>query len=235
VNIEAILLDFGGTLDSNGADWYEQFYEIASLQGMRLDWNAFQESARKAGKNIYGHPDIGRLSHPGTVQRLMAEIRALLPADVLMDPVSAAESFLGLCQPWLERHVEVVQRLSERFRLGVLSNNWGNAEGWCREYGYLPYLETVVDSGLVKISKPEPGIFRIALEKLGLPPASVVYVGDKYHTDMVGAKGAGLKTVWVRHPKVKDQPTDGVVDFVISALPEVLDISRNWNSQRGKP
>jgi len=228
VNIKAILLDFGGTLDSDGKDWYDQFHEISCSQGMRLGRQAFQELAREAGRNIYRHDDIKRLGHEDTVRRLMAEIRKLLPAAEPMEPDAAADAFLDRCRPWLNRNVEVVRHLAQRFRLGVLSNNWGNAEGWCREYGYLPYLETVVDSGLVGVSKPEPGIFEVALERLDLSPATVAYVGDKLEVDMAGAKGAGLRTVWVRHERCPAADHDGTVDFAIPALPWLLEISGDW-------
>jgi len=228
VHIKAILLDFGGTLDSDGKDWYDQFHEIFRSQGMQLDRKAFQELAREAGRNMSRHDDIKHLGHEDTVRRLMAEIRKLLPADEPLEPDAAADAFLDRCRPWLSRNVEVVRRLSQRFRLGVLSNNWGNAEGWCREYGYLPYLEVVVDYGLVGVSKPEPGIFEVALERLALPPASVAYVGDKLEVDMVGAKNAGLMTVWIRHEGGPVLDPDGTVDFVVPALPGLLGISSNW-------
>ena len=158
----------------------------------------------------------------------MAEFGKLLPDDASFDPASAAESFLSQSRVSLARNLEVIRELSKHFTLGVLSNNWGNAEGWCDQYGYLPFLDVVVDSGLVGVSKPERRIFEIGLERLGLPASAVAYVGDRYQTDMVGAKGAGLTTVWVRHPSNTGDSTDGAVDYAIASLPQLLKIKDRW-------
>ena len=228
MKIQSILLDFGGTLDADGLDWYDRFYCISRDQGLPLAREEFDQVGKQAGRNIYQHEDIGRLDLDRTAHRLMAEFGKLLPDDTSFDPASAAESFLSQSRVSLARNLEVIRELSKHFTLGVLSNNWGNAEGWCDQYGYLPFLDVVVDSGLVGVSKPERRIFEIGLERLGLPASAVAYVGDRYQTDMVGAKGAGLTTVWVRHPSNTGDSTDGAVDYAIASLPQLLKIKDRW-------
>ena len=49
----------------------------------------------------------------------------------------------------------------------------------------------------VVIGKPEPHLFRVALQRLGLPSPSVVMVGDSIHSDIRGAQGVGLQTIWI--------------------------------------
>ena len=56
-------------------------------------------------------------------------------------------------------------------------------------------FELVIDSQLVGVEKPDPRIFAIALERLGLPPAAALYVGDIYEVDVVGARRAGLDVI----------------------------------------
>lgn len=233
--IEGILLDFGGTLDSDGIYWYDLFYKISREQGLELGRAAFEQEAQAAGSALSLHRDIRRISHEETVSRLFCELGKRLSGHFTLDASLATGKFFEHCQPWLETNLDVVRKLSEHFLLGVVSNNWGNARGWCAHYGFLPYLKTVVDSALVGVSKPRPAIFELGLKELGLPAAGVAYVGDRYHTDMVGARNAGLATVWVRHAESQEQMEDGVVDFVIPSLPALLTIAReHWLDGKGE-
>jgi len=86
--------------------------------------------------------------------------------------------------------------------LGVVSNADGTtAERLAREevlqVGPGPGVEiaTLIDSGVVGISKPDPRIFQLALDALGLGPDDVIYVGDTPAIDVVGARRAGIRPV----------------------------------------
>ena len=220
---KAILLDFGGTLDSDGLYWFDLFYEILRGQGLALPREEFERIAGLAGRKVFQHQDIKRLGHRQTVLRLMEEIASILP-DYRIDPEVATGSFVDMSLPWLRSNLDVVAELARSYRLGVLSNNWGNVEGWCREYGFSPYLEVFVDSGLEGVSKPDVRIFRIALERLGLNGRDVVHVGDRYETDIVGAKKAGLWTVWIKNPTTGQRGNDGMADVIIRSLDDLVDV-----------
>jgi putative hydrolase of the HAD superfamily len=53
----------------------------------------------------------------------------------------------------------------------------------------------VIDSTVVGIEKPDPGIFKLALRRIGCPPENVVHVGDMLSTDIAGARGVGIEAV----------------------------------------
>lgn len=59
------------------------------------------------------------------------------------------------------------------------------------------HLEHVIASGDVGVSKPDPRIFAIACEVFGVSADEAVYVGDRLHTDAIGAARAGLLGVWL--------------------------------------
>ena len=58
-------------------------------------------------------------------------------------------------------------------------------------------VECVVDSGVVGVTKPDPRIFRLALDAMGVAPDDAWYVGDTPGIDVVGARRAGLHPVLV--------------------------------------
>jgi putative hydrolase of the HAD superfamily len=82
-------------------------------------------------------------------------------------------------------------------RTCCVSNSDGRAELHLETFGLRAGLEFVVDSQLVGVEKPDPGIFAIALAKLGLPPEQTVYVGDILSVDAAGARAAGMHFVLV--------------------------------------
>ena len=81
------------------------------------------------------------------------------------------------------------------YRLGVVSNSDGRAAAALAACGLLDYFEVVVDSGEVGVEKPDPRIFAVALDRMGLVPDDAIYVGDLYEVDVVGARAAGLDVV----------------------------------------
>ncbi len=74
-------------------------------------------------------------------------------------------------------------------------------------------------SSEVGVRKPHPLIFRKAIEVTGVPASAIVFVGDTYRTDIVGARRMGMKTILRRRPGKKQYPSKA--DWVISHLHEI--------------
>lgn len=105
----------------------------------------------------------------------------------------------------------------ERYRaaglkLGVVSNAEGHIESDARRFGIHHYFDVIIDSHVVGVAKPDPRIFRLALERLKVAPEEALFAGDIYSVDMVGAHAAGIegKLVdvmgqydWVDHAKIR--------------------------------
>ena len=97
-----------------------------------------------------------------------------------------------------DRTLETLEELRRRgYRLGVVSNADGRAEQALDAAGLRPHLELVVDSGPVGIDKPDPRIFHLALERMGVDPGDAVYGGDIYEIDVQGARAAGMRAILV--------------------------------------
>ena len=79
--------------------------------------------------------------------------------------------------------------------LAVISNADGRIEADLERYGLRPHFATVVDSYVVGVEKPHPGIFNIALDRIQATPDTAMYVGDVFSIDVLGARRAGLEAV----------------------------------------
>jgi FMN phosphatase YigB (HAD superfamily) len=80
-------------------------------------------------------------------------------------------------------------------RAGVISNSNGSVCAILQGLGLADTLDFVLDSSEVGVEKPDPRIFRLALERAGVSAGEAVYVGDLYSIDVLGARAVGLGAV----------------------------------------
>lgn len=121
--------------------------------------------------------------------------------DAIVDTLWEAHQRVGLWTVPAPGGRETVAALSANgFRLAVVSNAEGQVARDLDAAGYGGRFETVVDSHRVGVRKPDPGIFRIALERLGVDARRAVHVGDMPEIDVKGARAAGITPILVdRH------------------------------------
>lgn len=96
------------------------------------------------------------------------------------------------------------------FTLAVVSNSDGRIEGDLRRAGLGDYFATIVDSHVVGVEKPNPAIFHLALDRIGVASDEAVYVGDVFGIDVLGARKAGMQAILMdplgRYPGKVDCP-----------------------------
>lgn len=106
---------------------------------------------------------------------------------------------------------EALERLRDAgFRLGVISNADGRVEGLLEGAGLRSHFEFVLDSRIVGVEKPDPEIFRLALERMAVEASEALYVGDLYPVDVVGARRAGLRAVLLDPMGRQEVPVDRI-------------------------
>lgn len=93
------------------------------------------------------------------------------------------------------------RRLRARgLKLGLISNWDRRLEGLMAGLGLAPLLDTIVCSADVGLHKPDPRIFELACERIGVAPSSCAHVGDHHYADILGAHAAGMIPVLIdRH------------------------------------
>jgi len=97
----------------------------------------------------------------------------------------------------------------------VVSNSEGTIEQMLIEIDLRAPFEVVIDSAVVGVTKPDPRIFEIALDRLDVTPAETIMVGDSPSADVAGAHAAGLRAAlldphhlypWCSVPHFDDVP-----------------------------
>lgn len=112
-----------------------------------------------------------------------------------------------------------LEALREEYTIGLLSNGNSYPER-CGLEGIFRYVVFSQDYG---IEKPDPRLFHIAAEKAGCSPHRLLNVGDSLKNDVLGAGGAGVKSVWLNRTGIEN--TTGIkTDREIQSLTELLEI-----------
>jgi 2-haloalkanoic acid dehalogenase type II len=101
------------------------------------------------------------------------------------------------CRPY-EEAVAVLESLRARMRLAIVTNGTEEHQRTKLDASGLTGLfDAIVTSGSVGASKPDPAIFRAALEAVGCEPGDAAMVGDNPLRDVAGAQRAGLRGIWI--------------------------------------
>jgi putative hydrolase of the HAD superfamily len=100
---------------------------------------------------------------------------------------------------------------SRGIKTGVILNSWPDPgrvlRGDIERAGLTGLLDTIVISSEVGMRKPDPGIFRLALDELGVEPHDAMFVGDRLETDVQGAANLGMTTVQALWFNADDTPS----------------------------
>ena len=234
-----LLFDFGGTLDGP-AHWLDRFlgsYRAAAIEMTRAELDPAFDDATRIGYGAtrvvarFGLSDLVRF----LVGHQFEYLRRLGPGPLRarLDEAGAAErhrlveavtkTFVRETSAGMAHSREIVGALKGRFKLGIVSNFYGNLDNILAEAKLERFFTAVADSSRIGIFKPDAGIFEAALKKLNCAPESAAMIGDSIAKDCAPAGKLGMRTVWLR---TAPQPADdsSAADVTIGSLDEVAQI-----------
>lgn len=205
--IEAVFVDNGGVLTlpdpvlvgSAGIEVLDRDLDRAHAEAAAA---YDQWAGSNPGADLFSADDEGRQVF------LSAYARALgVPAeDARLAGRMLGAAFRDHGRPWNHVRPGVVDALhairAAGRRIAIVSNAVGTAAEELADLAVCQVgpgpgcaVDAVIDSGVVGIAKPDPEIFRIALDAVDVPPERAVHVGDSVHADVGGARAAGLRAL----------------------------------------
>ncbi len=106
---------------------------------------------------------------------------------------------------------ELARELREhRIPVGILSNSEGKLRVLIDELGQGDAFDTITDSGVVGCEKPDPRIFHLTAEALGVEARELLHIGDSFEADIRGALGVGADAIWFNSAGFESAPlSDG--------------------------
>ena len=118
--------------------------------------------------------------------------------------------------------VPALNALQGRYMMGLLSNGNTYPER-CGLEGYFQFVVFAQDYG---IQKPDPRLFEIAVERAGCSKHQLLHVGDSFQNDIIGARQAGVRSVWLNRQD-GNSDTGRQHDFQIPSLRELIEVLEN--------
>lgn len=192
-DIQGIIFDFGGTLDTGGDHWSRVIHDYYLKNGVDIAFDHFRKAYVTAERAM-----AGRVSSTDTFREMMM-LKIRLQADALGIGADKAAAIAADCYDHARRHTDKVkgtlELLSGSIPLAVVSNFYGNLEAVLSDFELKPYFRVCVDSACVGVRKPDPAIFRIGCDLLGVDPRHVLVVGDSDTNDIRPAASIGCMTL----------------------------------------
>lgn len=217
--ISGLIFDYGGTIDSNGDHWSEVIWDAYCQEGVPVSKAEFRQAYVYAERALALHPYIRPEHNFLDLLRIKMEIqldflvgKTNWPDDVHPEVFvkNIADYCYGFARASVHRARKVLDRLSEHYPMVLVSNFYGNIETVLADFHLADYFQSVVESAVVGVRKPDPEIFAIGVRRLGLNPAEVVVIGDSYQKDIEPAMHLGCQTVWIKG-RAWDDRENGIV------------------------
>jgi putative hydrolase of the HAD superfamily len=190
--IEAVISDFGGVLTSPLLDSFLAFQEESGISPAALG-HAMAAIAERHGNHPLAELETGRMSEHAFLDELGRELSAQLDREIEMR--GFGEQYFEHLHP-NEELIDYMRQLRERgYRLAICTNNVKEWEDrWRSMLPVDEIFDVVVDSAFVGTRKPEPRIYEITLERLGVSPAAALLVDD-VDLNCEGARKLGIHAV----------------------------------------
>jgi putative hydrolase of the HAD superfamily len=179
-------------------------------------------------EDSYREGRLEELDQPTLLRDSFAAIGFDLPEDVIRHIVHLDHSAYSNSMAVEPEVLAVLRQLrDEGYRMGLVSNVSLVPELMRADLdrlGLAPFLDAAVFSSEVGLRKPDPRIFREALDRMAVHSSRAAFVGDRLYDDVGGARAVGMRTVQTRQFRQEEDPSarpDAVVDH-LRELPGVL-------------
>lgn len=175
--IEAVLWDFGGVFTTSPFEAFNR-YEAA---------NGIPKDLIRTVNATNPHDNAWARFERAEIDRAGFDLKFLEESTALGHPVRGADVLPLLAGDVRPRMVEALRLCKGRFKVGCITNNMAqghgpgmaaNAEGASRSAGIMAIFDVIVESSKVGVRKPDPQIYRLACDQLGVVPDVCVYLDD---------------------------------------------------------
>lgn len=232
-NIKGIIFDYGGTIDSRGVHWSEIIWDGYQAANINIDKESFRECY------VYAERELARtlhiLPHHNFYDLLLIKMHIELSYLVDQNKFEAtnleekAIAIAQYCYDQARNSIEearpTLQALYERYPMVLVSNFYGNVESVLTDFNLRHFFKEIIESAVVGVRKPDPQIFALGVEALGLAAPEVLVIGDSYKKDIVPAESLGCRVAWLKGKGWTAQEDAVSHPSIITKLSDVLNVA----------
>ena len=227
--IKALLFDYGGTLDTNGHHWFEVLWEAYLSEDIQASKEQLREAYIYGERTLEKKPLICSDHNFLDILRIKCHLQTdfMLRNGYLLSQTEAerlAEAVANSCYQTARRNTASTHKMlaafKKKYKLALVSNFYGNLSTVLRDFGLYGYFDKIVESAHVSHRKPDPQIFRMAVDDLELECDECIVIGDSYTNDILPAQSIGCATIWLKGKgwNDKNQLDDNAVDNCIAVI-----------------
>ncbi|GGH04984.1 hypothetical protein GCM10007415_46710 [Parapedobacter pyrenivorans] len=229
-----ILLNYEGTIDTNGQHWGAILWHKFQKHNIGLDKAAFNkaymfsEAALATGDIIKpNHVFLDVLIHKITQQFNYLTYQGYQLDYTVID--SIAKECDQLAQRTLRKARGILEILSSAFPVVLVSNFYGNLNAVLTDFGIRKYFSDVVET-TDSASHLNTEIYERGVKKLGYAAEECVAVGDSYNRDILPSKEIGCQTVWLNVESWEEWGIDelGISDAEIGDFNQLPRLLERW-------
>ena len=138
-----------------------------------------------------------------------------LPDDIIHRLSDQYIAFLSSFNHLLPNTIEILEYLKPNYKLHIITNGFQEIqEKKLKNAAIHTYFDQIVDSEMAGVKKPNPGIFKLALQKANVAPQKGIMVGDSIEADILGAQAVGLHALHFNaHNDTKHEYCDMIHDL----------------------
>jgi putative hydrolase of the HAD superfamily len=222
ISAKGLLFDYGGTIDTNGVHWGEVIWNVYRQNNVPVTREAFREAYVHVERRLGQQPVI----RPGHTFREVLRIKLELQFEILRIKESAlarkmAEACYADTSKTIRRASGILNDLKTRYPMILVSNFYGNLRTVLEEFKLTGYFHQIVESAGAGIRKPDPAIFRLGINALGLPPEETAIIGDSYKNDIHPANRLGCPSIWLKGKGWDDKEETMEHPFIINDFSEL--------------
>lgn len=233
IKIKGVIFDYGGTIDSRGVHWSEVIWDGYKNAGVDVEKDEFR------GCYVYAERELARVRHilpehnfyDLLLIKMQIELgnlveRGLVETGAVRD---YAQKIAQYCYEQARSSVEearpTLEALYAKYPMVLVSNFYGNVESVLKDFDLLKYFKQIVESAVVGVRKPDPKIFQLGVDALGLKPDEVLVVGDSYKKDIVPAESIGCKVLWIKGKGWTAEEDAQMHPNIIKKLSEIIEVA----------
>ncbi len=124
-----------------------------------------------------------------------------------------------------EDSIPVLEKMAGRIPLYMITNGHSQIQRKKIEVcGVQSYFDSILVAQEAGVSKPDPEIFRQALDAANISPENALMLGDNVEKDILGGKGAGMQTAWMRREDRNWGDENPNPDYTVQSMKEVWEI-----------
>ncbi|NDW18927.1 HAD family hydrolase [Dysgonomonas sp. 216] len=228
--VKGVIFDYGGTIDSNGTHWAEVLWSAYQQFNIPVTKEVFREAYVYGERYLATHPVIKPEHNFGDLlkEKVRLQISYLVSNNFLEQSDKTEEYILAIsnqcynfARDIISEEKTIIECLRKKYPMVLVSNFYGNIHAVLEDFGLLGYFDDIIESAVVGVRKPDPAIFGLGVEKIGLPAENIVVIGDSNSKDIVPATKVGCQTIWLKGPGWGDDDPNATADLVITDFMEL--------------